>query len=75
MLRGELLDLDPRCVAMIDAARAAGAAANYTGSGGAIVAVRPDDGALEDVRDALEAIGCEAHITACRSSRRSCTAG
>ena len=34
-----MLELDPRHVAMIECARACGAAANYAGSGGAIVAV------------------------------------
>jgi glucuronokinase len=41
--RRRMLPLDPRHVEMIAAARAAGAAANYTGSGGAIVAVCRDE--------------------------------
>jgi glucuronokinase len=38
-LRASILQLDPRHVEMIGVARATGAAANYTGSGGAIVVV------------------------------------
>jgi GHMP kinases C terminal len=41
-LRATILELDPRHVALIDCARREGAAANYTGSGGAIVAVCRD---------------------------------
>jgi galactokinase/mevalonate kinase-like predicted kinase len=58
-LRAELLDLDPRCVEMVNAARGAGAAANYTGSGGAIVAVCRDARHAGRVADALQALGCE----------------
>jgi galactokinase/mevalonate kinase-like predicted kinase len=42
--RRSMLALDPRHVEMIETARAAGAAANYAGSGGAIVAVCLDAG-------------------------------
>jgi glucuronokinase len=38
-LRASILQLDPRHVEMIGVARATGAAANYTGSGGAVVVV------------------------------------
>jgi glucuronokinase len=55
--RRELMTLDPRHVEMINAARAAGAAANYTGSGGAIVAVCGDRLHRQAVEAALEAIG------------------
>ena len=58
--RRELMVLDPRHVEMIEAARAAGASANYTGSGGAIVAVCEDQGHREAVENGLRAIGCEA---------------
>jgi glucuronokinase len=58
-LRREMLELDPRCVEMVEVARAAGASANYTGSGGAIVAVCWDDRHLEAVADALRKAGCE----------------
>ena len=57
-LRAELLELDPRCAEMVDTARDAGAAANYTGSGGAIVAVCRDASHARDVADALAAPGC-----------------
>ena len=40
--RARMMELDPRHVEMISAARAAGAAANYAGSGGAIVCVCDD---------------------------------
>jgi glucuronokinase len=56
--RAALLELDPRHVAMIDAARAAGASANYAGSGGAIVGTPPAEGSAPVVA-ALRAIGCE----------------
>ena len=56
--RAALLDLDPRHVAMVHAARAAGASANYAGSGGAIVGTLPSSG-LEPVARALRALGCE----------------
>jgi len=56
--RAALLDLDPRHEAMVHAARAAGASANYAGSGGAIVGTLPLDG-LEPVARALRALGCE----------------
>lgn len=57
--RRSMLALDPRHVEMIEVARAAGAAANYAGSGGAIVAVCSDRSHRERVRTALERIGCE----------------
>ncbi|MEA2251342.1 MAG: glucuronokinase [Solirubrobacteraceae bacterium] len=56
--RRALIELDPRHVAMIDAARAAGASANYAGSGGAIVGTLPPEG-LEPVARALRDVGCE----------------
>ena len=56
--RAALLDLDPRHVAMVRAARATGASANYAGSGGAIVGTLPSAG-LEPVSRALRALGCE----------------
>lgn len=57
--RRELMALDPRHVEMIAAARAAGASANYTGSGGAIVAVCEDGEHRARVEGAMTAIGCE----------------
>jgi glucuronokinase len=56
--RAALVELDPRHVAMVRAARAAGASANYAGSGGAIVGTLPPGG-LEPVATALRALGCE----------------
>lgn len=52
--RAALLDLDPRHAAMVHAARAAGASANYAGSGGAIVGTLPGDG-LEPMARAARA--------------------
>lgn len=56
-IRAELLELDPRHVAMIRAARDAGAAANYTGSGGAVVCVCADLDHRESVAHRLRAGG------------------
>lgn len=57
--RQRILTLDPRHVRMIEAARAAGASANYAGSGGAIVAVCPGgDAHRAEVARALGRMGC-----------------
>ena len=58
-LRAELVELDPRQVRMIELARELGAAANYAGSGGAIVGIVPSGAGLESFREAFEAEGCE----------------
>jgi glucuronokinase len=58
-LRARMMPLDSRHVAMIDCARGAGAAANYTGSGGAIVAVCVDEDHQHAVLDALLMHGCD----------------
>ena len=58
-LRARMMPLDSRHVAMIDCARGAGAAANYTGSGGAIVAVCVDEDHRHAVLDALLMHGCD----------------
>jgi glucuronokinase len=58
-LRRGMLELDPRCVEMVELARGSGASANYTGSGGAIVAVCWDDRHREAVADALRSADCE----------------
>jgi glucuronokinase len=55
-----MLDLDERHLAMIECARACGASANYTGSGGAIAAACRDDSHLDEVIGALRQIGCDA---------------
>ena len=58
-LRRSILALDPRHVEMIELARAAGASANYTGSGGAIVCVCTNDGERLAVSEALAEARCE----------------
>jgi glucuronokinase len=55
--RAQMLELDPRCVEMVTAARSEGAAANYTGSGGAIVAVCRDSPHAAEVVRAVERTG------------------
>jgi glucuronokinase len=55
-LRRRLGPLDPEHVALIECARDHGAAANYAGSGGAIVGTLPSD--PEPLRQALAAQGC-----------------
>jgi glucuronokinase len=59
-LRARMMPLDPRHVAMVDRARSAGAAANYSGSGGAIVAACEDERHRARVLDALTSHGCTA---------------
>jgi glucuronokinase len=61
--RRSMLTLDPRHVAMIDCARGAGAAANYAGSGGAIIAVCVDAAHRARVDVALARISCETLMT------------
>jgi glucuronokinase len=56
--RARILALDPRHVSMIDCARSVGASANYTGSGGAIVAVCRDAEHRGVVHDSLLRAGC-----------------
>jgi glucuronokinase len=56
--RRSMLALDPRHVEMIECARAAGAAANYAGSGGAIVAVCQDAEHRRRVQHALSGLRC-----------------
>jgi glucuronokinase len=57
-VRARIVGLDPEHVAMIGLARANGACANYTGSGGAIVATCRDSRHQASVRRALQATGC-----------------
>jgi glucuronokinase len=57
--RSRLYPLDPRHVRMVEVARSLGASANYTGSGGAIVAVPPDGWDLVAAGSAFRAKGCE----------------
>ena len=56
--RRRMMPLDPRHVEMVSIARAAGAAANYTGSGGAVVAVCRDEVHREAVAEQLGSAGC-----------------
>lgn len=58
-LRRRIYELDPRHVALAEAAGEAGAPINYTGSGGAIVGLFRDDEQLQAVRDAVEPLGAE----------------
>jgi glucuronokinase len=59
-LRASFAELDPRHVRMVELARAAGASANYAGSGGAITGTLPSPDLFEPLRAALRAEGCEA---------------
>jgi glucuronokinase len=63
--RAQMLELDPRCVEMVMAARNEGAAANYTGSGGAIVAVCRDSLHAAEVARAVERTACRAAQYVC----------
>jgi glucuronokinase len=56
--RAQMMQLDDRHVAMIARARACGAGANYTGSGGAIAAVCRDNSHRDEVTAALRELGC-----------------
>jgi hypothetical protein len=49
---------------MVEVARSCGAAANYTGSGGAIVAVCRDGAEQDRVRSALCDAGCDVLVPA-----------
>lgn len=57
-VRRRLLALDPRHVELVESARALGAGANYTGSGGAVVAVCRDQAHASTVARALAELGC-----------------
>jgi glucuronokinase len=58
-IRRRVLALEERHLEMVDRARALGASANYTGSGGAIVAVCRDQRHLDAVSSGLRQISCE----------------
>lgn len=58
-LRGRIVDLDPRCVEMAEVARRCGASANYTGSGGAIVAAVAEPDRLATVEHALQKVSSQ----------------
>lgn len=57
-LRRRIYSLDPRHTALIECARDHGLHANYTGSGGAIVAVADDAAATDALARELEELGC-----------------
>jgi galactokinase/mevalonate kinase-like predicted kinase len=57
--RQRMLALDERHLAMVNCARAAGAAVNYAGSGGAIVAVCRHVDHRQAVVQALQRLGCD----------------
>ena len=57
-LRSRLMELDSASLDMARIARSCGAAANYTGSGGAIVAVATSADRLHDTANRLQALGC-----------------
>ena len=52
--RALVFELDPAHVEMVETARACSASANYTGSGGAVIVLAPDDRAAQ----ALVELGC-----------------
>jgi glucuronokinase len=55
--RRRVMELDQRHEHMVEVARSHGAAANYAGSGGAIVGIKPAD--WEQQRASLAGEGCE----------------
>jgi hypothetical protein len=55
--RRRIIQVDPLTIAMVDAARAAGAAANSAGSGGAIVGTVPGDDAWTTISKGLADLG------------------
>jgi glucuronokinase len=57
--RRKIVPLDPRHARMVEVAREHGADANYAGSGGAIVGIKPLGPTWPGLRGALEAEGCE----------------
>jgi glucuronokinase len=56
-LRQSIYELDPRHTAMIDAARSVGAAANFAGSGGAVVALPAAGAPIDELRNVLAGMG------------------
>jgi glucuronokinase len=57
-LRRSICRLPPGQVAMVDAARRAGASAHFAGSGGAIIGAYPDEATLRRLQSDLSALGC-----------------
>jgi galactokinase/mevalonate kinase-like predicted kinase len=58
-LRRSIMDLNPQHVALVDAARKAGASAKFTGSGGAIIGTYRDEAAFNQLSQELGAVGAE----------------
>ena len=56
-VRARIFELDPRHTLMIDAARALGLPATYTGSGGAVVGIARDSAAVAALAERLEPAG------------------
>jgi glucuronokinase len=56
--RASICTLNPDHVAMIRAARAAGASAKFAGSGGAIIGVCRDDATFHALKESLGQLGC-----------------
>ena len=54
-----MIDLVPDHLEMVEAARSAGASANYTGSGGAIVVLSSSGEVDSAARQSLKRLGCE----------------
>jgi glucuronokinase len=56
-LRATMVEIDPLQQRLVDVGRRAGAAVNSAGSGGSVVGLAPDPGALDRIRVAYDAIG------------------
>jgi glucuronokinase len=67
-VRRSIAALDPRHVRMVELARSLGAAANYAGSGGAIVGLLGDAADLDRLAPAFQAEECA--IAVCRPAAR-----
>jgi glucuronokinase len=57
-LRTTIYDIAPENRRMVDTARSCGVSAHFSGSGGAILGVCPDDETFDTLRKVLGAIGC-----------------
>ncbi|MFL5887197.1 MAG: mevalonate kinase [Thermoleophilaceae bacterium] len=57
-LRSEMAELDPAHVKLVELARSLGAAANFTGSGGAVVGTIPEGIQPNEITAAFDAEGC-----------------
>jgi glucuronokinase len=68
-LRQRIYELDPRHTAMIEAARSVGAAANFAGSGGAVVALPAAGAPIDELRNALSRMGRTVAVPAAAASR------